>query len=365
MEFPSTSRIELARAREGSEGASEWSAGHAFDAAAPVPAVEETAAPVASSVTESAGAVTLLIGPKETKFIVHRHNLLHFPHSLLGTMFSDANRSLWEGKGPHRFLDRDPFVFSSVAAFYETGGELTPPSHHPRVYREYDFWRVEPPMSELIPLSASRGAPLDDYFNSLCASAMNDLADDFVMLGLTGTQRCFCVAVPSSDGMHNLDELARLAKSPSLFESHNHDGCDECAAGRVTHFWRVKNESFVRKMLELRVFRLQQTRIGASLPNLVVEAVDGLHDSMTRMLLLSGNKLFQHRLRVACAMKDIEIGFNATISETILERYFVRMVEMMQDGGIVVWQSDRFSGDFPPKRMLAYTVVTLTEHRAH
>jgi hypothetical protein len=80
--------------------------------------------------------VTLLIGGDT--FIFPRRILTSKPQTMLGTMFSESNRALWEGKGPYRFDDRDSDVFQCVAEFYRSG-ELAPPDVKVATMLELDF----------------------------------------------------------------------------------------------------------------------------------------------------------------------------------------------------------------------------------
>lgn len=311
-------------------------------AAAEPPAVAPAAVAEHGEQLASDDAVTLLIGPQSTQFVVSRGDLLHHRATMLGAMFSDANRPLWEGKGPHRFPDRDPAVFASVAAFYATGGELTPPSHHPHVYHEYDFWRVEPVASPLLSeRSDARGLAPVDQLDALVQLVVDELHDDVVWTALTGSSQQFYIPRPVFTSMQDFLEAVRMAKSPSLFDDHSPSACVDCLAGRVTHFWPSDVcSSFAREALEVKVVELQRAEAGSHLAEIVARAANNMHDSITAKALLSGNKLFLHRLRVALAQHNVEVAIEPFEIDSLVNHELVRLAEPLKVKGYVAWFSE-------------------------
>lgn len=288
--------------------------------------------------------VTLLVGPSEDAFVLSRGDLLRHPDSMLGAMFSDASRPLWEGKGPHRFPDRDPGVFAAVAAFYESGGRLEPPSHHPDVYRELDFWRVEPAVGPLLAeRSAARGVVLADHLDALVQLVMEELRDDLLAAAVTGTPCTVFAVRPALRALRDVTAVVEAAKAPSLFDRHSPSACDDCAAGRVAHFWPDDPpQTHLREMLEVCLGKLrtaQQPR--GELAAQAAQAADFVFDAVVAKLLLSGNAAFQHRLRVALALVGVEAAFERVETDDYIPEEHLRLGGRVRDGCIAVWTAPR------------------------
>lgn len=184
--------------------------------------------------------VTVIVGG--STFVFDRSTLTRRPSTMLGTMFSDANRAMWEGKSPYHFPERDGRVFQRVAAFYQTG-KLDVKADELHVFRECDFWLVQPMLNPL--LEPFLGEDPSSYVPRLAQGVLQVLEQYLGRLPLVGI---------SSDASSSPEILLcapgtppRLAESARSLNSmhallpsdwpavHGHDACAECAEGDVLH----------------------------------------------------------------------------------------------------------------------------------
>jgi hypothetical protein len=316
------------------------------------------------------------------RFELSRAALLRHPDTMLGRMFAEPNRPLWEGKGPHRFPDRDPAVFECVAAFYETG-ELAPPSHLAHVYRELDFWRVEPPLSPLLAGRAFRGLPLPAYVSELVRLTMRELDADLTALGMRGGSGGGGGGGRSVDVLVSYPPPATLrfvlavydeATSPALFARHDAAACEQCAAGGVTHFWEgapTDSDVSLREVLDYRVTRLRAAAPDGDLPSQVAAAASGMLDTVLAAMLLADNALFRYRLRTALAGVGVEAALLPHTSKAQVDIDFLRLTERLRDGKRLIWyglRSQAVEGGsgggtvvLRSKQEYAYVAVKLSE----
>lgn len=304
-------------------------------------------APPAAALPSSPGEPTVVVlDVGGVEFGLTRASLLRHPDTMLGTMFAEANRPLWAGKAPHSFPDRDADVFECVAAFYETGA-LLPPSHHPHVYRELDFWRVEPPLSPLLAGRTFRGLSPPAYVTELVRQVMRELDADLLSLGLRGPGgkgTDVLVSHPPPATLRSLLAAHEAATSPSLFARHDPGACEHCVAGRVTHFWEgVPTDSDVSlcEILDYRVTRLRAAAPTGDLRAQAAAAADGMLDSVLASMLLADNALFRHRLRTALAAVGVEAAFLPFSSKAQVDGDFLRLAERLRDGKRLNWYSLR------------------------
>jgi hypothetical protein len=335
--------------------------------ATPASSSSSERSPEAPARTPPFDAVRLLIGPYEVEFALSRVHLLRYPDSMLGRMFAESNRPLWEGKGPYRFPEADADVFAAVAAFYATG-ELAPPSHHSHVYRELDFWRVEPQVKPLLAEPSVRGVSLADHLDALVTFVMDELHDDLLEVAVTGGSCTVFVVRPILTALREVTAVVRAAKSRTLFDGHSPDTCDDCyVAGRVTHFWPVVSaQVHLREMLEVDIGKLRAAQPDGAVAAQTALAADHLYDSIVAKLLLAGNALFLHRLRVALALMDVEAAFDYVETGGFVPEEHLRLGGLVHNGLAAVWLATpkpaQLAGlDPPPANQLRmYTQITLT-----
>ena len=173
--------------------------------------------------------VTLVVGGLTV--IIPRSGLLRHPDTMLGRMFQDSNRPMWEGKGPYQFSERDGEVFKSVAAFYATG-KLTPPSFSASVYMEYDFWLVAPlPPRGLKPPMPFRSDTLEQML-AMTSKLFHSMANQLSALAFTGGSTTLFVPRQPKRMVVQCVQIACVIPGLAEFSSNEHPaggiGCTEC-----------------------------------------------------------------------------------------------------------------------------------------
>ena len=114
--------------------------------------------------------------------------LLRYPDTMLGRMFQESNRPMWEGKGPYHFPERDGEVFHSVAQFYATG-KLVPPSTSARTFLEYDFWLVAPALPPGMKPALPIRADMDEQMRVMATRFIDSMSTQLTTLAMLGAQR--------------------------------------------------------------------------------------------------------------------------------------------------------------------------------
>jgi len=202
----------------------------------------------ATTVAQAADIVELRVGGLD--FALPRGALTAFPTTMLGTMFSDSNRALWEGKAPYIFDDHSAAVFEEfVTPFYLSNGRLLaiPNNSSSTYYLELDFWQIAPGLSAAHALAASSAACIGESLRELQLRLAKQLIQRIdVDLFSVSQGQAVVLSVPALASPGSAMNAARLWAhcGPLLAErlvGPHFVGCGECsdAVGDIMHGWGV------------------------------------------------------------------------------------------------------------------------------
>ena len=333
--------------------------------------------------TEPGDTVALLIGKK--KFQLSRQKLIAYPDTMLGRMFQDSNRPMWEGKGPYRFPERNSTVFESVAQFYATG-VLTPPDSTAKTYREYDFWLIVPllPSGHLLDRILGCESAVPQLVDLLMERLRSHL-DAFHVSAYTSRPTVVFVPLQPQNKMLNYSEARRGLPRLLTWAAQNahRDGVDQCSAcgrGDVTHYWGAAAAALEDPSLALgptytdaiqvhykRAQLAQPAQSGGSHDKWLTSAMDTVVDICRMSQLLAGHPQFRHYLRMALARQHIAADIqtirfkasNGLISSDYVAGELKSKTVHFYDDDLLPDLLKSIVDDAPLVQMLSYVQLTL------
>lgn len=184
--------------------------------------------------------VSLVVGQHRDRFTVSRRLLTAAPHAqctMLGTMFAESNRVMWEGKAQHNFPDNNADVFRQVVLPFYEHGVLRPNTDDPITFLELDFWQVRPINYSCNELTFPWDADSDALQQRLALGCVADLSTAIGMVR-SNTADSPSIFVPLASAtqlaaVHWLCDRAPVLLSELLT---THAMCSQCHLGCVTHF---------------------------------------------------------------------------------------------------------------------------------
>ena len=280
--------------------------------------------------------VHLIVGGRD--FRVPRDLLLRKPNTMLGRMFQDSNRSVWEGKGPYRFPDRSADAFEHVLDFYR-GQALWQPEHNPQFYGDCDFWLVQPELPALIAEGTFLGLPAEEYIGKLAADLVQTLKGSIELIAQSPTG-----VVPLLVPTFPLPVIRGLKRWEAWYEGrradfdrHSPNGCADCAAvinggpivynnlcKGLTHIatsdaanFNVSSDdvSQVIQHLILPLYtaeiRLTQDNPVATVAPVMARAWKNVNAFVNSANFLASNTLFRHKVAVGLAHQGVSAAIAA------------------------------------------------------